>query len=55
MMFCKINISTCIFTYQISKLVHCHGVAKDVCVFIMVVNVVLVCLPSDATQQLFLV
>ena len=41
--------------YQVGKLVHGHGVAKDVCVLIVVVNVVLVGLPSDATQELFLV
>ena len=41
--------------YQISKLVHGHGVAEDVCVLIVVIDVVLVGLPSDATQELFLV
>lgn len=41
--------------YQVSKLVHGDGVAKDLCVLIVVVNVVLIGLPSDATQEFFLV
>ena len=41
--------------YQVGKLVHGDSVAKDVCVLVVVVNVVLVGFPSDTTQELFLV